>query len=73
MCSFIFYEIKTQENLVFDKHTGDLIGYVNLGDIELNYSTFQDVNDLAAHALVYYVRGIAQILNLALLILPPKV
>ena len=48
-----------QENLVYDKYTGNLIGSVDPGDIELNYSTFQDVNDLATHALVHYVRGIA--------------
>ena len=42
-----FDEIKIQENLVFDKYTEDLIGYVDLGDIEFNYSPFQDVNDLA--------------------------
>ena len=61
-----FDEIKIQENLVFDKYTGDLIGYVDLGDIELSYSTFQDVNDLATHALVYYVRGIASDLKFSL-------
>ena len=26
-------EMKIQENLVWDKHTGELIGYVDLGDI----------------------------------------
>ena len=25
-------EMKIQEDLIWDKHTGDLIGYVNLGD-----------------------------------------
>ena len=35
-----FDEIKIQENLVFNKYIWDLIGYVDLGDIELNYSTF---------------------------------
>ena len=29
-------EIKIQSNLVWDKHTGELIGYVDLGDTELN-------------------------------------
>ena len=42
-----FDEIKIQENLVFDKYTGGLVGYVELEDIKLNCSTFQDVNDLA--------------------------
>ena len=48
------------------KYTGDLIGYVDLGDTELNYSTFQDANDLATHALVYYIRGIASDLKFSL-------
>ena len=32
-------EMKIQENLVWDKHTGDLIGYLDFGDAELNYAT----------------------------------
>ena len=54
-----FDEIKVQEDLVFDKHTGELIGFVNLGDPELNFATFDDIDDLATHCLVFYVRGIS--------------
>ncbi|XP_065673608.1 uncharacterized protein LOC136090694 [Hydra vulgaris] len=54
-----FDEIRIQDNLVFDKSSGELIGYVDLGDPEINFSTFKDVNDLATHCLVYYIRGIA--------------
>ena len=54
-----FDEIKIQDNLVFDKHSGELIGYVDLGDTLLNYCTFQNIDALATHALVYYIRGIA--------------
>ena len=61
-----FDEIKIQDNLVFDKYTGYLIGYVNLEDIELNYGTFQAVNELATHALVYYVQVIASDLKFSL-------
>ena len=46
--------------------------YVDLGDIQLNHSTFQDVNDLATDALVYYVRGTASDLKFSLAYLPPK-
>ena len=42
-------ETKIQENLVWDKHTGELIGFVDLGDIELNYDTFQKTDDIASH------------------------
>ena len=61
-----FDEITIQENLVFEKYTGDLIGYVDLGDIEFNYSNFQNVNDSATQVLVYYVRGIASDLKFSL-------
>ena len=54
-----FDELKIQENLVYDKHSGELIGYVDLGDPELNYSSFQNTDDLATHVLVYYIRGLA--------------
>ena len=61
-----FDEIKIQENLVFNKHSGELIGYVDLGDPDLNYSTFKDVDALATHCLVYYIRGIASDLKFGL-------
>jgi len=48
-----FDEMKIRDNLVFDKHNGQLIGYVDLGDPSLNYGTFQDIDDLATHVLVY--------------------
>ena len=54
-----FDEIKIRENLVFDKHYNELIGYVDIGDPELNFSTFKDSDDLATHCLVYYIRGVA--------------
>ena len=45
-------EMKIQENLVWDKHTGNLIGYVDFGDAELNYATLQKSTDIATHVLV---------------------
>ncbi len=59
-------EVKIQENLVYDKHSGELIGFVDLGDTELNYSCFNDVKQLATHALVYYVRGLASDLKFSI-------
>ena len=29
--------MEIQEDLVWDKHTGELIGFVDLGDMQLNY------------------------------------
>ena len=52
-------EVKVQENLVYNKNNGELIGFVDLGNADLNYSCFDDVDQLASHALVYYVRGLA--------------
>ena len=51
-------EMKIQENLVWDKHTGDLIGFVDLGDTELNYATLQNTDQIASHVLGFLVRSI---------------
>ena len=51
-------EIKIQENLVWDKHTGELIGWVDLGDIELSYATLPKVNEIASHVMVLLVHSI---------------
>ena len=37
--TILFDEMKIQEDLVWDKHIGELIGFVDLGDMELNYAT----------------------------------
>ena len=48
-----FDEMKTQENLVWFKQTGDLIGFVDLGDVNLNYATLQEINVIASHVPVF--------------------
>ena len=50
-------EMKIQENLVCNKHTGYLIGYVDFGDAELNYATLQKSTDIASHFLVFLLRN----------------
>ena len=50
-----FDEMKIQSKLVFDKHSNELIGFVDLGEEELNTSSFGS-SDLASHALVFFVR-----------------
>ena len=52
-------EMKIQENLVWDKHTGELIGYFDLGNTELNYVTLPKVNEFPSHVTVFLVRSIA--------------
>ena len=53
-------EMKIQENLVFDKSSGELIGFIDLGD---PLTTFANVNEdsdpIASHALAFLVRGLA--------------
>ena len=51
-------EMKIQENLLWDKHNGELIGYVDLGDIDLNYATLSKVTTAASHALVFLIHSI---------------
>lgn len=51
-------EMKIQEDLVWDKHTGDLIGYVDLGNTELNYAALKKTDEVASHVLVFLVRSI---------------
>ena len=44
---------KIQENLVRNKHTGELIGYADLGDIQLNYATLPKVSEITS--LLWYL------------------
>ena len=50
--------MKTQSNLVWDKHTGELIGYVDLGETELNYATLEKTDNIATHILAFLIRSI---------------
>jgi len=34
-------EIKVKEGLVYDKHTGEMIGYTDIGDIDNCHEAFQ--------------------------------
>ena len=54
-----FDEMKIQEHLVYDKYTGNLVGYVDLGDPIINYSSFENPDELASHVMVFYIRGLA--------------
>ena len=61
----VFDEMKVQENLVFDNDSGNIIGYVNVGDINSMLKSFESQlkdeapeKEVATHMLVLYVRGI---------------
>ena len=64
--SIIFDEMKIQEDLVWDKYSGELIGFVDLGDIHTNFATLDDVKQLATHVLVFLVKSIANPLSYSL-------
>ena len=49
----LFDEMKIQKDPVWDEHTGELIGIVDLGDMKLNYATL-----LATHILVFLVKSV---------------
>ena len=65
ICS-AFDEMKIQSNLKYNKYSGELIGYIDLGDPDINCTTFVKDDELATHALVYYIRGIASELKFCL-------
>ena len=44
-------EMKVQEDLAWDKHSGELIGYIDLGDPELNCATMKQGSSIASHIL----------------------
>ena len=45
-------EMKIHENLVYDKYTGNLVGYVDMGDPNNNSSSFENPDKLASHVMV---------------------
>ena len=52
-------EMKIQSNLVWDKHTEELIGYVDLRDSELKYATLEKTDNIATHILAFLICSIA--------------
>lgn len=47
----LFDEMKMTSNLVLEKLTGELIGYVDLGDPDINFGTLEKADKLASHGL----------------------
>ena len=61
-----FDEMEIQQNLVYEKYSGDLVGHADLGDPDLNYASFKNQDDLATHVLVLYVTGLTSKLKFEL-------
>ena len=51
----LFDEMKVMTNLVLDKMTGELIGFTDLGDPELNFAALEKADTIASHALEFLV------------------
>ena len=58
----LFDEMKIQENLVWDKHSRELIGLVDLG-INVSFATLKNTETLATHVLVFLVKSVVNPLS----------
>ena len=62
----VFDELKIKRKLVFDKHSGNLIGLTSLGDLDLEeLDTFEEL-EVASHVLAFVVRGVQTTLKFML-------
>ena len=64
-CSIVIDEMKIKENLIYDKFSGEIVGFTQLGEInnellklERDCKSDMDHPPLAKHLLVLMVRGI---------------
>eukprot|EP00794_Sanderia_malayensis_P013602 gene13602-15013_t len=62
----LFDEMKVMSNLVLDKFTGELIGFTDLGDPDLNFGVPEESNEIATHALAFLLRGVCTELKFCL-------
>ena len=53
-----FDEMKIQDDLVYDKNTGELIGFIDLGDTDVNRATLANMEKIATHVLVFLVKSV---------------
>lgn len=61
----VFDEMTIRESLVFDDESGNIVGFVNVGDIYEKLKRFESSlkgeefeNEVATHMLTIHVRGI---------------
>ena len=55
----LFDEMKIRADLVYDKNSNELIGFVDLGAPDVNFGVLEEVTELASHVLLFMVRGLA--------------
>ena len=58
--------MKIQNDLVWDKNTGEIIGFLDLADKDLNNSTVQKVGKLASYVLVIMMRSVMNAMTYSL-------
>ena len=56
--TILFDEMKIQENSVWNEHSGELIGFVDLGDINVNFATLKNTETLVSHVLMFLVKSV---------------
>ena len=54
-----FDEMKIESGLVFNKYTGQIIGFTDLGDTDINEAALETEKSVATHALLFIIRGIS--------------
>lgn len=62
----LFYEMRVMSNLVLDKMIGELIGFTDLGEPNLNYGLLEKADEIATDALAFLVRGVCTELKFCL-------
>ena len=64
--TILINEMKIKEDLVWEKNSGKLIGFIDLGDEELNFASFNNTSQTATHVLVFLIRSIVNTLSFSL-------
>lgn len=64
MFQVLFLLLIIQHDLVWDKDTGKLTGYMNLGNTDLNAAVLDKTNGFASHVLLFLVRSIVNPLSI---------
>ena len=55
--------MKINSNLVSDENSGELIGFLDLGDPGINFATLEKEDTLATHGLVFLLKGVSTALK----------
>ena len=69
LVALLFDEVKIKEDLVYNKHTGEIVGFVNISNISDHLSKLEESTKscttpkLATHMLVVMVRGVCSSLK----------